>query len=124
MAELNLVPPSEPSKTTKEPKAKKEPKPKKEKVAREPGTPKNMMNRNAIIRVDATKEVKYRGQRLEWFDRVKQFEGKTVADFSAANKGIANGKGTVQAPGGWLSFYVRDKSVILENPPAEAPPAA
>jgi hypothetical protein len=116
---MSLIPPSEAPvkavKVPKEPKAKKEPK-----APRDPNAAKNMMNRDATIRVDLTKEVKYRGQRLEWFERVKAFDGKTVKEFSEGNKGIANGKGTVQAPGGWLSFYVRDKSVILENPPAAA----
>jgi hypothetical protein len=73
-----------------------------------------MLPRDGVIRIVEGKETNYRGQRLEWFGRVKECAGKTVAEFSAANKGIPNGKGTIQAPGGWLSFYVRDGSVTIE----------
>ena len=120
MADLNPptteVAPGKKQKAEKVPKAPKEPKA--PKAPRDPNAVKVTMNREGTIRLVADKVTNYRGQRLEWFGLVQAYAGKTVKEFSEGNKGRVNGKGTVQAPGGWLSFYVRDGSVTIENPPA------
>ena len=82
-------------------------------------------HKDAIIQF-TEKANTYRGQRKEWYDRVKAFEGKTCAEFEAANKGIPNNQGTIQAPRGWLHGLIRRGSVVLLPPaaPPEPPPAA
>jgi len=69
------------------------------------------------------KEVKYHGQRLEWFETLKSFNGQPVEAWEASQKGVVNNKGTAQSPRGWLRFFVLDGSVVL-NAPAEAAEAA
>jgi hypothetical protein len=73
-------------------------------------------SRDAIIRLVPDKEIKYRGQRAEWFEIVKAHDGKKVSEFNEAAKGRTNGKGVVQTPSGWLRFYVIDGAVTLELP--------
>jgi hypothetical protein len=72
---------------------------------------------DATIEVVKDKEVKYRGQRLDWFEIVKKYDGKKVKEFNEATSGRTNGKGTVQTPSGWLRFYVLDGSVRLTGQP-------
>jgi hypothetical protein len=123
----DLTPPTKAAaaaKAPKEPKAAKEPKaPKEKKEAKPRGN--YGYSVNATIRIVPDKEVKYRGQRADWFAKVKEFDGKKVSEFNEAMKGRTNGKGTVQTPSGWLRFYVLDGSVKLEGgAPAEAAAAA
>lgn len=114
-----VVPPG--AKAEKAPKVAKPPKvvdpnaPKKERA------PKNDYgySKKSTIHVVADKEHKFRGQRLEWFDRVKQYDGKTCEEFSEAFKDIPNNKGVLYAPSGWIRFYVREGFVTLTRPAAE-----
>lgn len=109
------------------PKAPKEPKP--PKVAKEPKPPRVRItgpygyHKTAVITVLADVKKDYKGQRAAWFERVKASDGKTVAEFNEANKGILNGKGVVDAPGGWLRFYALDGAVKLTGGPVAAPVA-
>lgn len=126
----DLTPPTKAAKTPKEPKAAAAPKePKAPKVPKEPKVAKARGNygyhTDATIELVPEKETKYRGQRAEWFEEVKKFNGKKVKEFNEALAGKTNGKGTVQTPSGWLRFYVLDGSVKLTGAPvAEAAPAS
>jgi hypothetical protein len=77
-------------------------------------------SKNSIIHIVAGKDTKFKGQRLEWWDRVKPFDGKTCDDFSKAHDKIPNGKGKFYAPSGWLRFYAREGFLTLERPAAPA----
>lgn len=113
----------------KAPKAEKTPK-----VAKEPADPNAPKKerapkadygyaKNSIIRL-TDKEPKFKGQRLEWYDRVKPFNGKTCDEFNKAHGDVPNGKGVFYAPSGWLRFYAREGYLTLERgapEPAKAP---
>ena len=71
-----------------------------------------------VLKPDAT----FRGQRGEWFERIKQFDGKTCGEFIAANDKVPNGKGKFYAPSGNLRGAAR-RGVIEMIRPA-APPAS
>lgn len=127
----DLTPPTKEAKAAKAPKAPKVPK-----IVDPNAPPKEAKPRgNYGYSVDATieivkeKETKYRGQRQDWFDLLKKYDGKKVKDFNEAAANRTNGKGTVQTPSGWLRFYVLDGSVKLIAPvglevPAAAPASA
>lgn len=123
----DLTPPTKAPKAAKAkaPKAAKEPKaPKEPKVKVERGPRGNYgYHKEATIEIVPEKETKYRGQRQEWFDILKTFDGQKVSAFNEATTGRTNGKGTVQTPSGWLRFYVLDGSVRL-IPPAQTEEAA
>jgi hypothetical protein len=56
-------------------------------------------------------EKNYRGQRLDWYKHLAACNGKTVADFLEASKGMKD-------PGrGWLRFFVQDEACTLTPPP-------
>jgi GH25 family lysozyme M1 (1,4-beta-N-acetylmuramidase) len=130
----DLTPPGKSEKPKKEPKVKavKEPKPvntdgtsvelpKKERAPRSDYGYKP----DAVISINANKDVsKIRGNVKAWYDRVKEFEGKTVASFIEANKG--NEK---DPPRGWIRHFAQNdyislKSAEVQEQPAETPPAA
>jgi hypothetical protein len=69
------------------------------------------------------KVVTVKGQRLEWLNRIKGYEGKTVREFRDGCVGITNGKGTVQTPSGWLRSAVLRGYITLSTPPVVAAPA-
>jgi hypothetical protein len=85
-------------------------------------------NKDATIRVtaetDESKSKNYRGQRLDWYEKLKKSDGKTCAHFEEANKGK-------DSPRGWLRFFVQDGAATLDQstvpppkPKAEAEPKA
>jgi hypothetical protein len=79
----------------------------------------------AVIAVVEGKDHGYRGQRLEWFNRVKEFNGKTAGEFLKANDNRTTPKGSEDPPRGWLRFFVQDGSVTLSGgKPAAATPAS
>jgi hypothetical protein len=126
----DLTPPTKAAKAPKEPKAAANGEAKPAKEPKAPKAPKEAKPRgnygysvNATIQIVPDKETKYRGQRADWFQLVKQFDGKKVSEFNTAAAGRTNGKGTAQTPSGWLRFYVLDGSVRLIPPAAEATPA-
>lgn len=136
-ASADLTPPTKAAKAAKAPKEAKpakEPKAPKEVVLDAEGNPVKTArgpkkdygySKNALIKL-TDKANTYRGQRKEWYDRAKAFEGKTCAEFEAAHKGIPNNQGTIQQPRGWLHGLIRRGSVVLVPgaPEAEAPKAA
>jgi hypothetical protein len=73
----------------------------------------------SIIRV-LKPESSFRGQRGEWFERIKQFDGKTCGEFCDAFDKIPNGKGKFYAPSGNLRGAAR-RGVIEMVRPAAAP---
>lgn len=122
-AATDLTPPTK----TKAPKADK---PKKEKVAKEvtaaaapngekkPRAPRADygFTPNSTIGIVTGKDHSYRGQRLEWFNRVKEFDGKAAEEFMKANDNRTTPKGTEDPPRGWLRFFVQDGTVALSKP--------
>lgn len=127
----DLTPPVKPNRAV--PKAPKAPK---EAVAKEPKTPKTPKaakpkgnygyHPDATIHIVEGEGANYRGQRADWFEILKQYDGRLVKEFTEANKGRVNGKGTIQPPAGWLRFYVLDGSITLSGGPkaVEAPAEA
>ena len=67
----------------------------------------------AKIVINKEAEIKYRGQRLDWYNTLKSFGGRPVESWEESRKGTKNGKGVVQSPRGWLRFYVLDGTVSL-----------
>tara|TARA_R110000824_G_scaffold39030_1_gene118542 strand:- start:660 stop:953 length:294 start_codon:yes stop_codon:yes gene_type:complete len=49
---------------------------------------------------------KYSGQRLDWFEKLQKFDGKTVKEFMTAYEGK-------DSPRGWLRFFATKKVVKL-----------
>lgn len=80
-------------------------------------------NKDATIRVAAqtedSKSKNYRGQRLDWYEKLKKSDGKPVSHFEESNKGK-------DSPRGWLRFFVQDGAAALDQStvPAEKPKAA
>ncbi len=58
----------------------------------------------------------YHGQRVDWYEAVQKFNGKTCNDFVEARKGIKSAKGTVQNAASWLRFFVEDGAIKLHRP--------
>lgn len=56
---------------------------------------------------------KYGGQRKDWFEHIQKFAGKTVKEFAEGSGGRVNGQGKVQAPGGWVRFFIMDGSLTV-----------
>ncbi len=56
---------------------------------------------------------KYRGQRADWHAHIQNFAGKTVKEFAEGSGGRVNGQGKVQAPGGWVRFFIMDGSLTV-----------
>ena len=112
------------AKVPKEPKPPKEPK--EPKIAKPRGQ--YGYHVDSVIEINKTKEITYKGQRKEWFEILKGYDGKKVSEFNAATKGKVNGKGTAQTPSGWLRFFALDSTVKLHPPvvgtPAPVAPAA
>lgn len=79
-------------------------------------------HKDATIRVvaetDESKSKNYRGQRLDWYEKLKKSDGKPVSHFEEANKGK-------DSPRGWLRFFVQDGAATLDQStvPAEKPKA-
>jgi hypothetical protein len=63
----------------------------------------------AVIAIVADKEIKFRGQRLDWHEKVKAFNGKTAGEFLEKNKGK-------DSPRGWLRFFAAEGYVTLTAP--------
>jgi len=112
---MDLTPPTKKAaKAEKEPKPAKEKKVKAEKPEADPNAPKKEraprtdygFAPSAIIQIVKDKDNAYRGKRKEWFDKLVAAEGKTAAEFLEANKGV-------DAPRGWLRFFVQDGTVAL-----------
>ena len=122
----DLTPPTKAAKAPKDPKAAVAPKEPKAPKAPKEAKPRGNYGYsvNATIEIVKDKELKLRGQRQEWYDILKTFDGKKVSEFNAACEGRTNGKGTVQTPSGWLRFYVLNGYARLIPPAAEAVPAA
>ena len=51
---------------------------------------------------------KFRGQRLEWFEKIQKFDGKTAKEFLDANQGK-------DSPRGWLRFFCSVNAVTLSG---------
>ena len=62
----------------------------------------------SIIRIDKEKAAKFTGQRKAHFDKLCEFDGKTVNDF----EGAWDAK---DSPRGWLRFYVQNGNATLEK---------
>lgn len=66
---------------------------------------------DAVIGLVEGKEIKYReGNRLNWYNSVKEYAGRSVKDWVDAKKGEKD------APRGWLRFFVQDGAVSLTRP--------
>lgn len=91
----------------------------KEKKPRAPRADYGFSPESTIIIVK-DKDNKYRGQRLDWFNKIKLFEGKKVADFMTMYEGAKTPKGTADPPRGWVRFFVQDGTVSLTKPPVAA----
>jgi hypothetical protein len=64
---------------------------------------------DATITINATKDIsKIRGNVKAWYDRLKEFDGKTAIEFIEANKG--NEK---DPPRGWLRHFAQHDYVHL-----------
>lgn len=61
---------------------------------------------DAVIEVTVKGEEipKFRGQRLDWFEKLQKFNGKTVKEFLDKNQGK-------DSPRGWLRFFVAEAKV-------------
>ncbi len=58
----------------------------------------------------------YHGQRVDWYESVKKFDGKTCNQFVESRKGIKSAKGVVQNAASWLRFFVEDGAIKLHRP--------
>lgn len=126
----DLTPPGKPAKPPKsqaEFKGEDKKAEKKEKVAKTPADPnapkKERAPRSdygyrpdAVIGLLTEKGDKYRGQRKDWYDQVRPFAGKTVAEFVAAAQ-----KEGGESARGWLRFFVQDGSATLTGGTVQAP---
>jgi len=116
-----LTPPAVGEKPVKAPKVKAEKAPddpnapKKERAARKDYG----YSKDSIIRV-LKSEAAFRGQRGEWFDRMKQFDGKTCGEFCAAFDKIPNKQGKFYAPSGNLRGAARRGVIEMVRPVAPA----
>lgn len=76
---------------------------------------------DSVIRLTQSAEAPtFRGQRLEWYNHLKANDGKTVAEFLEATKGMKD-------PGrGWLRFFASEESgpACTLVPAPKAPEAA
>lgn len=81
---------------------------------------------DSTIHIVKDKDNKYRGQRLDWFNKIVAFEGKKVSEFMTKYEKAQTSKGTADPPRGWVRFFVQDGTVTLSKPPATtaATPAA
>jgi len=70
----------------------------------------------------SVKEGNFRGARQAWYERLKEYEGKPLADYvksctddppSLPQKG--KGAGKAEKPSGWVSFFVREKVLELSE---------
>lgn len=61
-----------------------------------------------VVTAKGDKAPKYSGQRRDWFEKVKNSEGKTAAQFLDAYKGK-------DSPRGWLRFFATDKTIELKG---------
>lgn len=108
------------AKPAKEPKAAKPeatPKdPNAPKKARAPRTDYGFAPTSVINLVEGADVAKYRGARLDWYNRLKAAAGQTVQQFLDANQGVVNGKGQSEPPRGWLRFFVQDGAASLSKP--------
>ena len=106
-------------------------KPKAEKAPVDPNAPKKPRQPRAdygftpdsTIHIVKDKDNKYRGQRLEWFNKIKEFEGKKVSEFMTKYEGNKNSKGANEPPRGWIRFFVQDGTVTLTKSVAANPAA-
>jgi len=119
-----VAPPTVGAKAEKPVKA---PKVKAEKAPADPNAPKKERapkkdygySKDSIIKVIKS-EASFRGQRGEWFQRIKEFDGKTCGEFCAAFDKIPNGKGKFYAPSGNLRGAARRGTIEMIRPVAPA----
>ena len=71
---------------------------------------------DSTIVIVKDKDNKYRGQRLDWFNKIKTFEGKKVSEFMTKFEKSQTAKGTADPPRGWVRFFVQDGTVTLTKP--------
>lgn len=111
-----VVPPGEKTVKVKAEKAPADPNaPKKERAAkRDYG-----YSKDSIIKV-LKSEASFRGQRGEWFARIKEFDGKTCGEFCAKYDKIPNGKGKFYAPSGNLRGAARRGVIEMIRPATPA----
>jgi len=64
---------------------------------------------DSVIRL-TDKEVKYRGQRKDYYELLTRFNGKKVSEFLDAAKDRKD------PPRGWLRFFVDDGAATLSKP--------
>lgn len=60
----------------------------------------------------------YRGARLAWYARVKEFDGKTEGEFiesAKQNPPALTQNQTAENPTGWVSFFKREGVLSLQN---------
>lgn len=63
-------------------------------------------------------DTKYRGAREAWFNRLKEFDGKTEGEFLADTRErppALTRNQTAENPTGWMRFFVRSGVATLQN---------
>lgn len=62
------------------------------------------------------KDTKYRGAREAWYNRLKEYDGKTEGEFIASTKEnppAHTRNGTAENPSGWVRFFIRQGVMSL-----------
>ncbi len=109
----SLTPPGKEKKERK-PRAKKEVDPNAPPKVRAPRTSYGYHPQAYIALTTTEKAGKLHGHRLAWYESIKPFSGKTVAEWEESRKGEKD------PPRGWLRFMVQEGLVELLAPPAVA----
>lgn len=67
-----------------------------------------------VLKADA----KYRGFREQWYNVLKEHDGKTEAEFLEATKAkppALTRNGTAENPSGWMRFFIREGVASLQQ---------
>jgi hypothetical protein len=108
-------------------KPEKAPKVAKEKAPVDPNAPKKERaakkdygySKASIIKV-LKPDASFKGQRGEWFQRIKDYDGKTCGEFCAAFDKVPNNKGKFYAPSGNLRGAARRGTIEMIRPATPA----
>lgn len=125
----SIIPPATKTKTDAPkaivPPGEKAPKVKAEKAPKDPNAPKKEraprkdlgIVKDGTIRVtDKLRDAKFRGKRAEHRELLLKFDGKKVAEFYEAGKGLDTGKGGSIAS--WMRWFVEEGYATVEKPAA------
>lgn len=105
----SLTPPGKEAKARK-PRAKKEVDPNAPVKVRAPRTNYGYHEGATISLSTTERSAKLSGHRLAWYDSIKAYDGKTVAEWEESRKGEKD------PPRGWLRFMVQEGLVTLAAP--------